>query len=72
MLIEISYFPEQVVDGMSTYDRYKQLYDEGLPSLMQVISDVEGEETDTESSGGMPHFHFQEDKGGLVGWQTNM
>jgi hypothetical protein len=72
MLIELSYYPEQVAANNSTYDRYKTLYDEGLASMIQAISDVEGDDGDTEGAAGMPHFNFAENKGGLVGYKTVM
>jgi hypothetical protein len=71
MLIELSYYPEQVAANNSPYDRYKVLYDEGLPSLVMAVTDAEGAEGDTEAASGLAHFAFPVDKGGLVGWETN-
>lgn len=72
MLIELSYYPEQIRSRDSQYERYKELYDQGLPSLLDIVAGAEGSETDTESTGGMPHFGFPTDRGGLVGWDTVM
>jgi hypothetical protein len=73
MLIELSFFPEQVSAQRSPYAQYKDLYDTGLPVLVEAISDVEGDESDIEGVGaGMPHFSYPVDQGGLVGWKTVM
>jgi hypothetical protein len=69
MYVELSYFPEQVVANRSPYDRYKELYDEGLPKLVALVQAAEEEagEEDTTLVGGMPQFSFDA-AGGLIGW----
>ena len=34
MLVELSYFPEQVMSSRSAYEEYKRLYDDGLAALV--------------------------------------
>jgi hypothetical protein len=38
MQIELSYFPEQVAGNKSPYDRFKELYDEGMTSLSERVA----------------------------------
>lgn len=38
MLVELSYFPEQVRSDRSAYEEYKRLYDDGMAALLESIS----------------------------------
>ncbi len=39
MLIELSYFPEQVGSDRSPYEKYKELYDQGMEALTEAIAE---------------------------------
>ena len=43
MLVELSYFPEQINSGRSPYPQLKELYDERIKSLVTVIEEGDGE-----------------------------
>lgn len=43
MLIELTYFPEQVAIGRSPYAQLKELYDEALKALIEALSVAEAE-----------------------------
>lgn len=43
MLVELSYFPEQVRSDRSAYVEYKRLYDDGLAALLASIAEGGGE-----------------------------
>lgn len=79
MMIELGYFPEQVVAGRSPYAQWKELWDEavGTPTapgsfVVAVQNAVEDETVDVGGGSGEPHFAFPENKGGLIGWETKM
>jgi hypothetical protein len=79
MMIELSYFPEQVVAGRSPYDRYKALWDEavGTPDkpgsfVLAVQNAVLDETVDVGGGAGEPDFSFPANEGGMVGWETKM
>jgi len=42
MLVELSYFPEQVQTGQSAYDRYKALWDDGVAALINALAGPPG------------------------------
>lgn len=69
MLIELSYFPEQVRSDKSPYAAYERLYNAGLKALIASIE--EGAEPGMAQDEGYPSWAFPEDVGGMVGWQTN-
>lgn len=39
MLVETSFFPEQVAKDLSPYDKFKELYDEKLPKYTEAVSE---------------------------------
>ena len=43
MLVELSYFPEQVRSDRSAYVEYKRLYDDGLQALLASIAEGGGD-----------------------------
>lgn len=43
MLVELSYFPEQVADDQSPYGRYKEMWDEGIASLAASLTSDPGD-----------------------------
>jgi hypothetical protein len=79
MLIELTYFPEQVRSDRSAYAFYKEMWDDeitGFSSLIDAVKecragelepDTPGTGTDTPPD---PSWAFPEDVGGMVGWQT--
>lgn len=40
MLVELSYFPDQIAAGASPYEQYKELFDSGLTRLTDAIGDI--------------------------------
>lgn len=42
MLVELSYFPEQVGGNKSPYDKYKELFDDGIESLTDAVARICG------------------------------
>lgn len=74
MLIELSYFPEQVKSDRSAYEHYRELWNEQMTSLTDAAAECRsGEITpDVPGEGGVgnPSWAFPVDAGGLVGWQT--
>lgn len=53
MLVELSYFPEQVRSDRSAYEHYARLYDDGMKSLLGVVADNAG---DGGGIGGVPRY----------------
>ena len=75
MLVELSYFPEQVKSDRSAFEHYRDLWDETMGSLVEAARECRGGEVtpDEEGGGGAqagPYWDFPRDVGGLVGWQT--
>lgn len=72
MIIELSYFPEQVNTPRSPYEQYKALFDQELQVLLtSVARERAEEETGDETLSSLePSFHFKPNAGGLVGWNT--
>lgn len=76
MLVELSYFPEQVQTNRSAYQQYADLFDTLMPQLVQSVEEclgggVEpGGGTDGGGTVPKPSFAFPKDVGGMVGWQT--
>jgi hypothetical protein len=78
MLIELSYFPEQVRDNRSPYDQFKELFDVLVPYVTAAVQACQsGDEIPTPlpgDSGALSPadaaWSFMQDRGGLVGWMT--
>lgn len=81
MLVELSYFPEQVQSSRSAYDQYRELFwgpdgKSGLiGDLVEAVREcVTGGAVEPDSGGvegsTEPHYAFPVDAGGMVGWQT--
>lgn len=61
MLVELSYFPEQVAANKSAYEKYKELYDEYLERLLAAVEREAAEEVGGETpmiGGGYPAYAF--------------
>lgn len=75
MLVELSFFPEQVQTNRSPYAMLEKLY---LSRIQSLIADAEQGDDDDGGGGGVggegspanASWAFPEDAGGLVGWQT--
>lgn len=52
MLVELSYFQEEVRTEQSPYDRYKALYDEDIAGLISAVERICGWGGDDEGTGG--------------------
>jgi hypothetical protein len=75
MLVELSYFPEQVRSDRSAFEHYRDLWDMGMDALIDAAAECRGGEVvpDEPGEGGAqygPYWDFPRDAGGLVGWQT--
>jgi hypothetical protein len=75
MLVELSYFPEQVDSDRSAFQYYKELWDAevgGFKSYTESVTECIGGEVDPTAGVGIPNpsFSFPVDAGGMVGWQT--
>lgn len=74
MLVELSYFPEQIEANRSAFEHYKELWDDQMTTLIDAAAECRaGEVTpDTEDGGyiGKASWAFPVDTGGLVGWRT--
>jgi hypothetical protein len=81
MLIELSYFPEQVQSTRSAYDQYRDLFwgpdmKSGLiGDLVASVSEciaggVEPDPGEGDASVPRASYAFPVDTGGMVGWQT--
>lgn len=71
MLIELTFFPEQIASARSPYDRIKELFDEQIKALSVVIEAQEVAEglKDSVSGAGMPSFTFPTGPGiGTARW----
>jgi hypothetical protein len=59
MLVELSYFPEQVGTDRTAYDELKALYDQGLEALKAALAREQAEEMEgTEFTSGNVRFGF--------------
>lgn len=71
MLIELSYFPEQVRGDHSAYSEYKALYDGVMDGLLPDSSGgTDGGVGGALAANVLPSYFFPEDTGGLIGWGT--
>jgi hypothetical protein len=59
MLVELSYFPEQVATGRSAYAQYERMYDRRLPALIKAAEQTgAGDEPGSVDDALMPVFSF--------------
>jgi hypothetical protein len=74
MLVELSYFPEQVRSDRSPYENYRELFNESITGLIDAAVECRGGEVIPDDAGeGFrpgPSYSFPVDGGGLIGWQT--
>jgi hypothetical protein len=76
MLVELSYFPEQIDEDRSAYEHYKELWDNeisGFSGLVDAAAECRaGEVIPDDSTDGYRgcSFAFPVDAGGMVGWST--
>lgn len=73
MLVELSYFPEQVRSDRSAFEEYRDLWNTLMDSLVDAAAECRGGEVVPDDGGGSsagPSWSFPVDAGGLVGWQT--
>lgn len=71
MLIELTYYPEQVAAGRSPYPHLKELYQEGMVKLGKAIQELaSGDQLGPGDDPAQASFAFPADAGGLVGWST--
>lgn len=76
MLVELSYFADQVSTQRSVYPQLREMYsgNPGAPGgLARLVSAVEEYNSDASVGAGndvMPSFSFPTDCGGMIGWGT--
>jgi len=74
MLIELSYFPEQVRSDRSAFENYRDLWNTMMNGLIDSAQECRiGEVVPDPIPEGFrpgPSYAFPVDAGGLVGWQT--
>lgn len=74
MNIELSYFPEQIQGGHSSYEALERRYNSSLKRLTEAVGEACGGGGDggdsVITSGNMPNWSYPQDQGGMVGWQT--
>lgn len=77
MLVELSYFPEQVRSDRSAFQYYKDIWDDevvGFRGLLDAVTECKGGEIEPDTGDapfiGNPSWAFPVDVGGMVGWQT--
>lgn len=76
MLVELSYFPEQVASNRSAYEQYAAMWQNFMPALVQAVAECVG--GGVEAGGGTAEgttvpaasWAFPVDTGGMVGWGT--
>lgn len=67
MLVELSYFPEQVQSGRSPYEHIKDLYEAALPRMVEATREsVDGGEH-AAGAGIVPRYSFPVNEGGMIG-----
>jgi hypothetical protein len=76
MLVELSYFPEQVRSDRSAFEYYRDLWNDTMTALIDAAAECRGGEVVPDNTGENgksqygPSWAFPVDGGGLVGWQT--
>ena len=71
MLVELTYFPEQVNSDRSAYEEYKELWNTVMEGLVGAAGECRGGEiVPEEGKNPGPSWSFPIDGGGMVGWQT--
>ena len=71
MLVELTYFPEQVAQGRSPYDQYERMFNARMKSLCKAVEDAAKGDTPGDIGEGIAtDFAFPENEGGMVGWGT--
>lgn len=79
LLVELTYFPEQVANNRSTYPQLLALYTDRLKKLQTAVADYvdpnapeggEGSAGNGAEPGMYAQFGFPVDAGGMVGWRT--
>lgn len=57
MLVELTYFPEQVVSNRSPYAQFKQLFDDALPRVLEAVKEAsEGDIEPGTGDAGFPSY----------------
>lgn len=71
LLVELSYFPEQVAANRSPYEQLKELRDRALATLTHGIMELaSGGALGSGDNDRLPVHTFPEDAGGMIGWGT--
>jgi len=73
MLVELSYFPEQIDANRSAFEYYRELWNDQMTTLIDAASECRTGEVEPDAGEGQPgnaSWAFPKDAGGMVGWQT--
>lgn len=71
MLIEVSFFPEQIRADKSPFESYRKMYEFDLADLRKAVAEAgSGEEPGSADNMAEVEYAYPEDNGGLVGWDT--
>lgn len=72
MLVELTYFPEQVSSQRSAYSAYERMYKDRLGQLEKTILGLAAGNTEQGAIGDdtLAVFAFPANEGGMVGWGT--
>lgn len=73
MLVELSYFPEQVRSDRSAFEDYRSLWNDTMTALIDAAAECRGGEVIPDDGGSYnpgPSWAFPVDGGGMVGWET--
>lgn len=75
MLVELSYFPEQIEAERSAFQHYKELWDDdvsGFSGLVEAAAECRAGDVVPDDDNGYKSgsWAFPLDAGGMVGWQT--
>lgn len=73
MLIELSYWPEQVRSQKSPYEHYRDMYNDQIKAVEKAVKEAgsgDPEEVGSVDDAAMPSFGFPVDTGGMIGWGT--
>lgn len=67
MLIELSYFPEQVQNDRSPFEHLRDMYNEALPRMTRAVAESEDDGVHEAGDGLKPRYDFPTDSGGMIG-----
>lgn len=72
MMVELSYYPEQVRSDRSAFEDYRTLWNDFMTALIDAAAECRDGDVipDDDNYNPGPSYGFPADGGGLIGWQT--